>query len=87
MLSTLLKSIDTVFILAATSTARGLSVTGYSLIILTRLTGVAFSLTISNEVIKNYVLKKTIKLTKIMGGLSRLLRFLMNYIGNNCKIL
>ena len=58
MLTTIIKSVDTVVIIGATTTTVTLSVTGVGLILVPISVGITYALSLGNKLIQRIILKK-----------------------------
>ena len=86
-LNTILESVDSIVIIAATSTSMTLSITGIGLIILPISGGIACALSLGNKVLHKLTINKYNKYKKNMNEISKLLNLLINYTENHYKIL
>ena len=64
-LNTILESVDSIVIIAATSTSISLSITGFGLIILPISAGIACALSLSNKVLHKLIINKYNKYKKL----------------------
>ena len=88
MLTTILKSFDTIVIFGATSSSTTLSLTGIGLIAIPNSSGVACGLTIGNKIIYEIVMKNyDIYIKNNIKKIYKQLILLINYIENVYKII
>ena len=85
-LNTVLESVDSIVIIAATSTSITLSVTGMGLIILPISAGIACTLSLGNKVLHKFIINKY-KIKNYMKEIRILLNLLINYTENHYKIM
>ena len=86
-LNTVLESVDSIVIIAATSTSITLSTTGIGLIVLPISAGIACGLSLSNKVLHKLIINKYNKSKSNMKEIKILLNLLINYTENHCKIM
>ena len=86
-LNTILESVDSIVIIAATSTSITLSVTGVGLIILPISAGIAFTLSLANKVLHKLIINKYKNIKNNMKEIKILLNLLINYTENHYKII
>ena len=86
-LNTILESVDSIVIIAATSTSITLSVTGIGLIVLPISAGIACTLSLGNKVLHKLIINKYNKYKKNMKEIKTLLNHLINYTENLYKII
>ena len=84
-LNTVLESVDSIVIIAATSTSITLSVTGMGLIILPISAGIACTLSLGNKVLHQLIINKYNKYKNYMKEIRILLNLLINYTENHYK--
>ena len=80
MLTTIIKSIDTIVVIGAASSSFRWSLTGIVLIVIPILTGIACGLTICNQVLYEIIGKSIIKTKNNTKQIDKLLNFLINCI-------
>ena len=86
-LTTILKSFDTIVIIATTSTSISLSITGIGLIAIPISTATACGLSITNKVLYEIVMQKYNKYKKQYERDHNTIKFLINYTENHYKIM
>ena len=86
-LNTVLESVDSIVIIAATSTSITLSITGIGLILLPISVGIACALPLSNKVLHKLIINKYNNNKNYMKEIRILLDHLINYTGNLYKIM
>ena len=79
-LNTVLESVDSIVIIAATSTSITLSITGVGLIILPISAGIACGLSLGNKILHKIIINKYNKYQNNMKEIKILLNLLINYI-------
>ena len=89
-LNTILESVDSIVIIAATSTSITLSVTGIGLIVLPISAGIACTLSLGNKILHKIIIikyNKIINTKNNMNEIKILLNLLINYTENHYKIM
>ena len=86
-LNTILESVDSIVIIAATSTSITLSVTRIGLIVLPVAAGVACGLSLANKVLHEIITNKYNKYKKQHEKDQQTIKFLINYTENLYKIM
>ena len=86
-LNTVLESVDSIVIIARTSTSITLSVTGVGLTILPILAGIACTLSLGNKVLHKLIPNKYNKYKNYMKEINKQLNLLINYTENHYKIM
>ena len=86
-LNSVLESVDSIVIIAATSTSITLSVTGIGLIILPISAGIACTLSLGNKVLHKLIINKYNKYKKQYERDQQTIKYLINYTENQYKIM
>ena len=79
-LNTILESVDSIIIIAATTTSVTLSVTGVGIVIVPISAGVACALSLANKILHKLIINKYSKYKKYMKKINKQLNLLINYI-------
>ena len=87
ILNTILESVDSIVIIAATSTSITLSITGFGMIILPISASIACGLSLGNKILHKVIITNTIKTKNYMKEINKLLSLLINYTENHYKII